>query len=221
VRPGSQELAAREDHPTDERSPSLPAHRLLLFSDAVVAIAITLLVLPLVDLVPEAARAGESPLAVVTEHLVPIGSFLLSFLVIWRIWSVHHQVFARATTVSPLVVHLDVVWLAAVVVLPFPAEMVGAYGDDPVVLVLYVGVLVVSAIALALMAVALRRTGGEGAPGRAVVEQVVGNAVCLAVALVLVVTVPGVGFWPLLLLLLDGAVLAAARRVLPAVRRAS
>jgi uncharacterized membrane protein len=191
----------------------LPADRLTLFSDAVVAIAITLLVLPLVDLVPEAFAAGEDAAEVLTKNLVPIGTFLLSFVVIWRIWSVHHQVFARASTVSSLLVRINVVWLACIVALPFPVEMIGFYGGDPVVTALYVGILLVSAGTLAAMALVLRRTEPDQAPRRAVVEQVVGNAAGLALALVLVLAVPQLGFWPLILLFIDTPVRAVLHRL--------
>ncbi len=66
---------------------------MIAFTDAAVAIALTLLVLPLVDIVPEAAHSGEPAVAVVTDNLAPIGSFLLSFAVIARFWSVHHRLF--------------------------------------------------------------------------------------------------------------------------------
>lgn len=206
------------DHPTETGAPStrvvsLPASRLVAFSDAVVAIGITLLVLPLIDLVPEAVRSGDPAVDVVIGNLVPIGSFLLSFAVIWRIWTVHHQVFATVETVSGAVSFVNMGWLACIVFLPFPVDLIGTYGAEPFVLGLYVGVLLLSSITLAVMAFTLRRSQRDGAaPPRRVAEQVAGNAVGLMIAFVIVVTVPSAGFWPLLLLLLDGPVLALVHR---------
>jgi uncharacterized membrane protein len=191
----------------------LPADRLTLFSDAVVAIAITLLVLPLVELVPEAVQAGESPAELLEHNLVPIGTFLLSFVVIWRIWSVHHRVFAQAERVSGLISRLNVLWLACIVLLPFPVEMIGFYGGDHLVSALYVGILFLSSLALAAMALVLRRREPEQAPPREVAEQVVGNAVGLGLAAVVVLVVPALGFWPLVLIFADTPVRALARRV--------
>ncbi|MFE7031164.1 TMEM175 family protein [Streptomyces sp. NPDC057621] len=196
--------------------PSLPAHRLTYFSDAVVAIAITLLAIPLVDLVPDAMEDGDSAAEVVTHHMASISSFLLSFVVIWRIWTVHHEVFARTEKVSRRIAQINVLWLMCIVVLPFPVEMISTYGDEPFVLALYVAVLFASSVTLAAMALSLHRTGTrQTAPSREVVEQVMGNAACLAVALLLVLAAPGLGFWPLALLLVDGPALALVRRLAP------
>ena len=64
--------------------------RLILFSDAVVAIAITLLVLPLTELRPEEGeRRVELPAAEGDELL----SFAISFIVIARFWFAHHGLF--------------------------------------------------------------------------------------------------------------------------------
>ncbi|MFD7712317.1 TMEM175 family protein [Streptomyces sp. NPDC059785] len=195
-------------------NPTLSADRLSAFSDAVVAIAITLLAIPLIDLVPDALEDGDSAAEVVTHHMASISSFLLSFVVIWRIWTVHHEVFARTERVSGRIAQINVLWLVCIVVLPFPVEMISSYGDEPFVLALYVAVLFASSVALAAMALLLRRTGTpQTAPGRETVEQVMGNAACLAVAFLLVVAAPGLGFWPLALLLVDGPVLALVHRL--------
>ncbi|MTD12349.1 DUF1211 domain-containing protein [Nakamurella sp. YIM 132087] len=191
----------------------IPVHRLIGFSDAVVAIAITLLVLPLIEVIPE--DGGEDgALAVVVDHLPTIGCFLLSFAVIWRIWTVHHQVFARVERVSGFVAAVNTAWLACIVFLPVPVALVGSYGADPFVLALYVGVLCFSGAALTVMAVTLRRAARQrdSGPDRSDIERIAGNAVGLLLALVVVLAVPDAGFWPLLLLLLDGPVLALLHR---------
>ncbi|MEV5651978.1 hypothetical protein AB0L57_27345 [Nocardia sp. NPDC052254] len=99
------------------------------------------------------------------------------------------------------------------VILPFPTEMVGEYGADHFVISLYIGVLLASSLTLTALAIALRRINPpESAPDRAGVEGLIGNAACLTLAFVIALVVPGVGYWPLALLLLDGPVLALARR---------
>ncbi|WP_305785699.1 TMEM175 family protein [Symbioplanes lichenis] len=193
--------------------PRLHAERLTFFSDAAAAIALTLLVLPLIELVPEAVENHESPRELITGNLVPFGSFALSFFVIWRVWTVHHRLFDRAEAIDTRVVRINSLWLLCVVLLPFPAELVGAYGDEPLVIAVYIGVLLACSGTLTALAIALRRTNtAASAPGRASLEPLVGNAVCLTLAFVLALTVPGAGYWPLLLLLLDGPTLALVRR---------
>jgi uncharacterized membrane protein len=100
-----------------------------------------------------------------------------------------------------------------VVLLPFAAEMVGVYGENPLVISLYIGVLLACSITLTALAYALRRVNPpEAAPDRAGLEQLVGNAVCLALAFMIALAVPKAGYWPLILLLADTPVLALIRR---------
>ena len=64
--------------------------RFLTFIDAIVAIAVTLLVLPLVDLVGELEK-GISVQQLLEDNKAPIGAFLLSFLVISQVWLGQHR----------------------------------------------------------------------------------------------------------------------------------
>ncbi|WP_329459717.1 TMEM175 family protein [Streptomyces sp. NBC_01497] len=80
------------------------AERLMLFTDAVAAIAITLLILPLVDIVPEAAHDHVHARDVIGDHLDQVGSFALSFLVIARLWLVHHRLFATVKSYNDALV---------------------------------------------------------------------------------------------------------------------
>jgi uncharacterized membrane protein len=82
--------------------------RLVLFTDAVVAIAITLLILPLVDLVNEPV---EHPSQVITEHWDQIGGFVLSFAVIARFWLTHHRTFQHVRYYTPALVMWNILWV--------------------------------------------------------------------------------------------------------------
>ncbi|MEK8227283.1 TMEM175 family protein [Oerskovia sp. M15] len=65
--------------------------RLVNFTDAAVAIAITLLVLPLVDLVADGE--AHSVRALVQGESGTFLAFAISFVVIARFWTAHHRVF--------------------------------------------------------------------------------------------------------------------------------
>lgn len=69
-------------HRVTERERDL--ERLLTFIDAVVAIAITLLVLPLAEVGSELQDGSVAEL--LHEHAIDIAGFLLSFVVIARLW---------------------------------------------------------------------------------------------------------------------------------------
>ena len=174
-------------------SESQGTDRLVLFTDAVVAIAITLLVLPLVDAVAETVAAGEPSVAVITRHRPEIWSFLLSFAVIARLWFVHHRLFAPVEEIRRGVALWNMGWVLTIVVLPFTTEMVGAYGKDPFTVALYVGTVLASSVCLAVLSVLV---GGRLVPTAVI------PTVMLAVALVLVLLVPAVGYLALLLLFL-------------------
>lgn len=185
--------------PTPDPDPNrLGPERLLAFSDGVVAIALTLLILPLADLVPDAEQPARSGLTIITDNLAPIGSFVLSFAVIARFWAAHHRVFDDAPRVSPLVVWVNTLWLFSIVVLPFPTEMVGAFPDDPFTLRFYVGTLFVSSALLTIMTVLVERSRPSHAPTRPTGS---GATACLfLVAFVATLVAPGLSYWPLLLL---------------------
>jgi uncharacterized membrane protein len=184
----------------DRERDRLGPERLLAFSDGVVAIALTLLVLPLAELVPDAAESNRSGLTIITENLAPIGSFVLSFAVIARFWAAHHRVFDDAPRVPPRVVWFNTVWLFTIVVLPFPTEMLGTFTDDPFTLRFYVATLFASSALLTVMTVlvARSRTGEDRA--RAARRGSGGTAVLLLVIFLVTLVLPGLGYWPLLLL---------------------
>jgi uncharacterized membrane protein len=197
--------------------PPDPAERLVFFTDAVVAIALTLLVLPLVDLVPEARRSGLDLGGLLRENLAELGAFLLSFLVVFRFWWAHHQLFRRVSGLSPALVRWNLLWLLSIVFLPWPTAVITAYPTSALTVLLYTGTLVVSTGSLTALALVVHRNPVLSAGRRPETrEQVVGSAasfVALVVALVLGSVFAGtVGYWALLLLLATGPVVRLAQR---------
>jgi uncharacterized membrane protein len=109
--------------------------RLVVFSDGVFAIVITLLVLPLtaeVDLPPTDDLAGE-----VFAMWPRVVTFLVSFLVVGQFWMVHHRVYGRFTGCTGGLIRIGLLSLLTVCFLPFPAALLGEHttaGDQfPVV----------------------------------------------------------------------------------------
>ncbi|MCD2185673.1 TMEM175 family protein [Actinomycetospora soli] len=193
----------------DEPDPAaLPGQeRMVAFVDASVAIALTLLVLQLSELVPADDRPAVPPARLVVENLPVFGSFLLSFAVIGRLWLVHHRLFGFGARLTPLLVLLNLGWVLTVVLLPFTTQLTSTYGPDPFVLRTYIGVLTLATGLLTAMAVLMRRTAlAHDDPRRPPEAFVVGSAaatVDIVLALVLVVVVPAVGYYALLTLFLD------------------
>ncbi|TYQ10180.1 UNVERIFIED_ORG: putative integral membrane protein [Gordonia westfalica J30] len=120
--------------------------RLIAFADAVVAIALTLLVLPLVDIAND-LREETSVAEVISDHSLELTSFLVSFVVIWILWRQHHQTMEYFRSYDSVLINLTFVWLLTVVILPFATAMI----DDSRVewgTTFYIGVLAASVAAL-------------------------------------------------------------------------
>src|SRR4051812_13366377 len=97
--------------------------RLLTFVDAIVAIAITLLVLPLAELT---ADVGDQPVThVLRAHQGQLWSFLLSFAVIARLWFVQHHSLRNVLIAPSRLGVLLMSWSATIVFLPFPHRPAG------------------------------------------------------------------------------------------------
>ena len=122
------------------------SERMVFFTDAVVAIALTLLILPLLESVSDAGD-GMSTHEWVSEHAAQLGSFALSFVVIASFWLGHHSLYRHVRRLAPWVMQLNLVWMFAIVWLPVATAMVGSMPTDALQLVLYVGAMVLASLA--------------------------------------------------------------------------
>ncbi|UOQ87656.1 TMEM175 family protein [Agromyces endophyticus] len=204
--------------PDDGRGPYLaPAHRLKAFIDAVVAIAMTLLVLPLMESVTELGGEGGSVVGWFGEHGEQLMSFVLSFVLIATFWLTNHRVFAQLERTTGALLWLSVAWMFTIVWLPVPTAMLGAMEADDAQKVVYIGSLIVTSLAsLAIRWYLLRHPElHETAPvrlRRGILADVI-SAALFALALVIAVAVPAVGYWAMFLLVLVSPLHALATRV--------
>ncbi len=97
------------------------AERLAFFTDAVVAIAITLLALDLK--VPEGSSWGAIWSAI-GDNGDGYLAFLISFFIIANAWTSHHSLFRYITRADPRLLWINLLWLLTVVVAPFFTRMV-------------------------------------------------------------------------------------------------
>lgn len=190
--------------------------RLVNFSDAVVAIAITLLILPLVDSVSDVA-SGRSVWDVVLDDLPKFMVFLISFAVIGRFWIAHHRVYERAIDYDSWLLWANLFWLITIVFLPYPTELLseGTSADDGRAAI-YVGTMLMTSLALLWQQAILIRHPALVAPEvrgtLSIVPSVVTAGMMFATFLA-VVLIPGLGLWGLFLLALTGPVQAIVRRL--------
>ncbi len=186
--------------------------RFLTFVDAIVAIAITLLVLPLVDVIDDLGEGSVT--ALLRAHQAEFWSFLLSFAVIARLWLVQRRAVTHLTRLDSQVVWLLLLWTLTIVFLPFPTALVAHTSDQVVTKALYIGTVLLSMVTLALAELVIVRRpeitdGLEPPPLRGSVV----NVGLLALALVLALVFPVTSYYPLLLLAADNQVDAVLHRV--------
>ncbi len=104
--------------------------RLILFSDAVFAIAITLLVIEIK--VPEVEKELISDAAIGKgmAHLIPrFVGFLISFLIIGLYWTVHHRVFVFVDNYTNKLLWLNLFFLFSIALMPFSSGLYGEYAN--------------------------------------------------------------------------------------------
>jgi uncharacterized membrane protein len=183
----------------------LGLRRLVAFSDAVVAIAITLLILPLVNSASGIGPGGLGPF--VHHHDAQFLAFGLSFAVIGSFWWGQHQAFEHVIGYDRLLVAGMFVWILGIVFLPFPTELLSAAtSGGQGVHGLYVGTMLVTSVGVLLQQAAMVRRPEltvEEHRGESELAPSVILTVLMAVILVVVVAVPAIGLWALFLLLLS------------------
>jgi uncharacterized membrane protein len=111
----------------ERESESRAVERLTIFSDAVVAIAITLLALDLPVPEGDTVSAFWSSVRRNDGHYA---AFLISFLVIAAAWGNHHDLFRYARRFDPRLRTLNMAWLLTIVLVPFATRMLTTLGHS-------------------------------------------------------------------------------------------
>jgi TMEM175 potassium channel family protein len=124
----------------DERGRGLD--RVLNFSDAVFAIAITLLVLNLKVPHLTGRDVNHRLLDALGHDSGLLAGFVISFYVIARYWMSHHRLSILLRRVDTPFIVLNLVFLAFIVFVPFPTEVLGVYGGTTTAVVFYAGTMV-------------------------------------------------------------------------------
>ena len=120
--------------------------RLIFFSDAVFAIAMTLLVvdvhLPRLPVVSEAALA-QALIGLIPQYI----GFLISFLVVGRFWIGHHRAFGWLARSDDRLVWLNLIFLLTIAFMPFPTTLISAYASTRLGVGVYAGWLIIAGLA--------------------------------------------------------------------------
>ncbi len=200
------------------------AERVGAFIDAVVAIAMTLLILPLMESVSDVADLGENTGHWFVEHQQQLVSFVLSFVIIAMFWMFHHRLFAGVEAVTMPLMWLIVGWLLTIVWLPVATAITGVMsGSDKLAKIVYVGSMIATSLFSLAIRLTLRRhpelhrhptpylTAGIAAD--------LASTFLFAASLAVALFVPAIGYYALFLMLLTPIVQRLLMRLAPSAAR--
>lgn len=190
-----------ESHQARLRSRAV--ERLVTFTDAVVAIAITLIVLPLVDAAQQDRSEGAGTFF--TDNALSLFAAALSFVLIASFWKMHHRVYIDVIASTRALLNANLLWVAAIVFLPLPTVLVvETSGTTALGSGVYIATILVTVVAIRLQKTIIirHRLRGPDAPVP-LTSWTDWLAVPLtAIALIIAVVFPETSLYPLFLLLL-------------------
>ncbi|MBV9577605.1 MAG: DUF1211 domain-containing protein [Chloroflexi bacterium] len=115
----------------------------MFFSDAVVAIAITLLALEIH--LPDLRTASDIPEALVKLWPQYFG-YAISFLVVGSFWYGHHRMFRVVGRYDDVLLWLDLLFLLCIAFIPFASSVLGDYPGERSAVVFYSVVMITTGL---------------------------------------------------------------------------
>ncbi|QCR18339.1 TMEM175 family protein [Agrococcus sp. SGAir0287] len=177
------------------------AERMVFFTDAVVAIAMTLLILPLMESVSEGG--GLSAASWAAEHADQLLAFLISFALVGTFWRWHHALYERVERYTPALMRWNFLWMLAIVWLPVATALSTSDGGDASNVVVYVASIAAIPLVSAVIHLHVLRhpalvREGMDVDHRGLVANVA-LVLVLGVALAIALAVPAIGYLALLI----------------------
>jgi len=122
------------DRFTVMKEKNLELERMVFFSDAIVAIAITILVFNLKLTGDEGKHFTFTDLLQAWPKFL---AFFLSFFIIALFWKLHHQFFFYIRAIDEVLLWNNIAWLLFIVLLPFSTTLISVHFTDPAAMVVY------------------------------------------------------------------------------------
>jgi uncharacterized membrane protein len=110
------------------------AGRVLAFSDAIFAIAITLLT---INLEVRPGLHGAAFTTALHQLLPALGAYALSFLILGQLWLAHHRIFGVIARVDYVVLRRNLLFLGLIAIMPFPVRLLSDYTRRPLAVAIY------------------------------------------------------------------------------------
>ena len=188
----------------------------MTFTDAVVAIALTLLILPLLETISDVG--GEESLSTLAhDHVAQLGAFVLSYAVIFQLWWSHHRMFRHVAKLNATIVRWSQIWTFAIVFMPISTAITAQYHPSPPTVGLYGGTLLLASGSMTMLALTIRKHPElNSAESPATPDHVLSNAASFVAMLIAVlvgsVFADQVNYWAFLLLFLTGPIERLVKR---------
>ncbi len=206
----------------ETRAP-LSIERLRAFTDGVVAIAITLLILPLMDSVGAAGAAHQLTWEWLTSERDSIAVFALSFALIASFWVGHHRLFARIHALTTGLMWITIAWMFTIVWLPVATAVLSAMPPDTAQKCVYIGSLMLASMVGFVSELYVMRHPQlhsiDAGHLRDSLAAGIATLLLFAVALAVAILFPVISYWALLVLVLTRIVSRVMRplvRIRPA-----
>jgi uncharacterized membrane protein len=117
--------------------------RIAAFTDGVMAVAITLLVLNL-----EAPTVPDGELGDALVDLIPsLIAYLLAFALVGRFWIIHHRLFETLRAFDARLMALNLTFLSLIALVPFATDLFDRYTQEPLGVAVLGGTLGLAALA--------------------------------------------------------------------------
>lgn len=121
--------------------------RLGALSDGIFAIVLTLLVLEL--RLPAATGTGSQVWLALAANLHELIGWVVSFVVLARMWAIHHDTLAALRLVSSRTILINFLFLGTISLVPFAAKLVGTYEfSDPMAIIVFSAMLGLTGLTL-------------------------------------------------------------------------
>lgn len=195
------------------------AERLKTYTDAVVAIAQTLLILPLLESAAAAHAQSWTAAQWLAHERDAVIWFALSFMLIGTFWLEHERVYRHIERPNGALHSLNLLWMFGIVCFPVVTSLLALPTADPLQKGLYLGSMVVCSWSLAAtLWITLRDPQLRGElppPGSRSIAAAIAGAVLYGLAFLVGMLIPGAaGFLALFLLMaMPAAVRIVAKRL--------
>lgn len=133
--------------------------RLNAFSDGVIAVAITLLVLT-IDVPHDHDFSSDGLFSFLLKAEYELTIYAISFVLIGTFWVNHYIVFHYLQRSTPTLVWMNLIFLLGVTLLPLATQLMGNYRFEPLVVVIYGSISILVSLTLALTWWYASRVGG-------------------------------------------------------------